>query len=219
MPPSLPFLLYVDSYLISPYVFSAFVGLREKGIPFDMIPINLQKQEQFEPSYRALSLTSRVPALVEQQEHFCITESSAILEYLEESFPSPQYTALFPKDQKQRARCRQILSWLRSDFVSLREHRPTTTIFYQHNTGNLSEAAQAEVNKLLHATSTWLENDSLSLFSTWSIADSDLAFMWQRLLLNGYEAPSFVHRFVENQWNRPSIQEFITNKRPPYDPR
>lgn len=215
---SFSFTLYADSYMISPYVFSAFVGLREKGVSFDLVQINLQKQEHLQNSYQGLSLTSRVPALVqtESEQNFCLTESSAILEYIEELFPTPSFTPLFPKDPKQRARCRQILSWLRSDFVALREQRPTTTIFYERNTNPLSANTQAEIHKLLRATSVWLEKDSLSLFDTWSIADADVAFMWQRLLLNGYEAPSFISDFVKKQWDRPSVQEFVNQQRPAY---
>jgi hypothetical protein len=40
-----PLRLYVDSQFSSPYAMSAFVVLREKGIEFEMIPLDLEASE------------------------------------------------------------------------------------------------------------------------------------------------------------------------------
>ena len=58
---------------------------------------------------------------------FALSESSAILEYLEELYPD---TAIYPKDIQARARARQIQAWLRSDLVALRTERPTDVILF-----------------------------------------------------------------------------------------
>jgi glutathione S-transferase len=58
-----------------------------------------------------------------------------------------------------------------------------------------------------------------SLFGVpWTVADTDLAFMIQRLNLNGFELPPAVRRFVDTQWQRPSVQEWVNHKRLPYRP-
>src|SRR5262249_29784967 len=58
-----PLKLYTDTLWISPYVFSCFVALHEKGLPFETAPIALQDREQHDPTYRDRSLTARVPAI------------------------------------------------------------------------------------------------------------------------------------------------------------
>jgi len=46
------FVLYAETLWISPYVFSSFVALREKGLPFEIVHVNLQEQAQQQPAYR-----------------------------------------------------------------------------------------------------------------------------------------------------------------------
>ena len=72
---------------------------------------------------------------------FALSESSAILEYLEELYPD---TAIYPKDIQARARARQIQAWLRSDLVALRTERPTDVIFIQPKSTPLSEEGKKQ---------------------------------------------------------------------------
>src|ERR1700687_2235927 len=92
--------LYIDAFYISPYAFSAFVALREKGLPFATRVVPLQDKAQQRPDLRDGSLTARVPAL--EHAGFCLAESSAIDEYLEDVFPAPAYPALYPRHVRQR---------------------------------------------------------------------------------------------------------------------
>ena len=111
----------------SPYVLSCFVALREKQVPFELRTLSLQKGEQHRPSFVALSLTARVPALVDGD--LTLSESSAIVEYLDEKFPPPTYARVLPVDTVHRARARQVMAWVRSDVAALREERPTEYVF------------------------------------------------------------------------------------------
>lgn len=98
--------LYVDSQFTSPYAMSVFVTLQEKGIAFDLRTVDLDAGEQRGDAFRGRSLTARVPML--EVGGFALSESSAISEYLEEAYPSPQYPAVYPADINERARARQI---------------------------------------------------------------------------------------------------------------
>ena len=100
------FELYVDSLFTSPYALSAFVALTEKGLPFSVKTVDLGSGEQKLATYSSRALTARVPALVEGD--FVLTESTAITEYLDESFPPPEYIALYPQDRRQRAQARLL---------------------------------------------------------------------------------------------------------------
>jgi glutathione S-transferase len=205
--------LYGDHLWISPYVFSSFVALRAKGLAFDVVPLKLNLGEQQRPLFRDQSLTAKVPAL--EHGDFWLAESSAIVEYLEETFAAPQYARLLPEQLRQRARARQIMAWLRSDLQALREERPTTTMFYQRATTPLSAAGQAAADKLLHVADLLVAEGATSLFGPWCIADSELALMLHRLILNGHEVPFKIRRFAEVQWQRPSVREFVGHPRPP----
>jgi glutathione S-transferase len=205
--------LYGEHLWISPYVFSSFVALREKGVAFEVIPLKLNEGEQHRLPFRDQSLTAKVPTL--EHEGFWLAESSAVVEYLEEVFPAPRYPHLLPEQLRQRARARQIMAWLRSDLQALREERPTTTMFYQRAATPLSTAGQAATDKLLRVADLLIAEGATSLFGPWCIADSELALMLHRLILNGHEVPPKIQRFAEVQWQRPSVREFVAHERPP----
>src|SRR5258708_29374075 len=120
--------LYAEPFNFSPYVFSAFVALREKGVAFDVVEVSLVDGAQHQATYAKSAVTGRVPSL--DHDGFRLAESSAIAEYLEEVFPPPAHARLFPQAVRDRARARQIMAWLRSDLGELREDRSTATMFY-----------------------------------------------------------------------------------------
>jgi glutathione S-transferase len=205
--------LYSDRFWISPFVFSCYVTLKEKGVPFDVVELALDRKETNRPDYVAHTLTAKVPAL--EHDGFWLAESSAILEYLEELFPSPR---VLPADRQERARARQILSWLRTDMNPLRDDRGTTVMFYQRSDQPMGAAAQACAERLVRVASALLPNGATSLFGEWSIADSELAFMLQRLGLNGDPLPPSLAPFIEAQWSRPSVKSYVERVRPEYVP-
>lgn len=206
--------LFADTFWISPYVFSCFVTLREKGLDFSVDPVALQSKEQEVPAFRDGTLTGRVPAL--RHGDFWLAESQAIIEYLEDAFPDAPRA--LPHGARERARARQILAWLRSDLLAIREERSTATMFYERTATPLSDAGNAAAAKLLRVADLLVPQGSGSLFGAWSQADSDLAFMLHRLILNGHEVPAKVRAYAEREWQRPSVQEFITRERAPYVP-
>jgi glutathione S-transferase len=115
------FVLFGNANWTSPYVLSCFVTLREKQVAFDVKSISLHDGAQHEATFARQSLTSRVPTLLDAD--FALSESSAIVEYLEEAFPAPAHASVFPSDVRHRARARQVMAWIRSDLVALREER------------------------------------------------------------------------------------------------
>ena len=209
--------LYGEPRWISPYVFSSFVALTEKDVPFEVVTVSLDDGENRRSEYRDRSITAKVPAL--EHEGFCLAESGAIAEYLEESFPPPSHPRLFPEDLRARARARQILHWIRSDLSALREERPTTSMFYARATKSLSPAARADAENLLRVTALLLLPGATSLFGDWTLADSELAFMLHRLLLNAHDVPPAIRAFAETQWKRPSVRTFVAHERPPAPPK
>lgn len=80
------------------------IALHMKGLEFEYKPIHLLKNggEQYSPEYQKINPAREVPALIHEGQ--IITQSVAIIEYLDETFPNP---ALYPKEPGARARIRQ----------------------------------------------------------------------------------------------------------------
>nr|WP_155583973.1 glutathione transferase [Pseudomonas spelaei] len=201
--------MYVDAQFTSPYAMSAFVALREKGLEFEVLTLDLDVSENNAQGFASLSLTQRVPTLVEGD--FALSESSAITEYLEDVFPQ---TPLYPAEPRQRARARQVQAWLRSDLLSIRQERSTLVVFYGVKSAPLSPAAKVAAGKLISAAQALLADNREYLFGQWSIADVDLAVMLNRLILNGDNVPAELVAYAQRQWQRPSVQEWVNQQRP-----
>ncbi len=207
--------LYRDDFWISPYVFSCDVTLREKKLPYDTEVVALQRGEQRAEDYAARSLMGRVPAL--RHRDFTLAESSAIIEYLEDAYPKRK--RVLPTDPQERARARQVMSWIRSDdTLPIRIERSTTTMFYERATNPLSNEARAAAAKLVTVATRLLAHGGKHIGRAWSIADADLAFMLQRLVINGDEVPAAVRAYADRVWQRPTVREFVERERPPYVP-
>jgi len=196
--------LYIDDDFVSPYAFSAFVALTEKGRPFELKLVDLQAQENLAADFSALSLTQRIPTLV--HDGWGLSESSAIAEYLDEMFPERR---LYPRDTRAQARARQVQAWLRTDLLPLRQERSTANVFGDPTDAPLSEKAQASVKRLLSLTEELLPQGARNLFGNWSIADADLGLMLNRLVRNGDPVPQRIADYAQAQWQMPSTQQWV----------
>ncbi len=208
--------LYGETNWTSPYVYSCFVALKEKGLDFELNLLSLSGEEHRRPEYLDGSLTGRVPAL--RHGDFWLSESSAIDEYLEETFPPPHHRRLYPESPRDRARARQIQAWLRSDLMPLREERPTTTLFCGAKASPLRPAGQAAASRLLRMADLLVAEGATSLFGSFTIADADLALMLQRLVANEDPVPPKIRGYAAAVWQRPSVREFVEHPRPPREP-
>lgn len=200
-----PLRLYVDAEYISPYALSVFVTLTEKQLPFEVETVELRTQAQHTPTYAALSLTQRIPTLVHGD--FALSESSAIEEYLDETFPQHP---VYPQDCQARAQARQVQAWLRGDLLALRAERSTQAIFLGDPVNpTMSAPAQLAAQKLITAASTLLRHGGEHLFGQWCIADTDLALALNRLIFSHDPVPEALVRYARAQWTRPSVQAWL----------
>ena len=95
------------SYFRSSASYRVRIALALKGLAFDYAAVHLVKNEQLSDAFRAVTPAQLVPALVvdQGQGEKVLTQSLAIIEYLEETHPEPP---LLPKDALGRARVRAI---------------------------------------------------------------------------------------------------------------
>lgn len=86
------------------------IALALKGLAYAYVPVHLVRDggEQHKDAFRALNPMEQVPllALEDEGRQVRLTQSVAILEYLEERFPTP---ALLPQDRLARARVRMCV--------------------------------------------------------------------------------------------------------------
>ena len=91
------------NYFRSSAAYRARIALNLKGLTPENVFIHLQKNEQNAPAYIELNPTGLIPTLIDGDE--VITQSLAIIEYLDETHPHPP---LLPSSPEARARVRSI---------------------------------------------------------------------------------------------------------------
>jgi glutathione S-transferase len=197
-------ILWGEKNYYSPYVFSCFVALAEKGLPFEVRTLDLFAGEHKRTDYPARSITGRVPAL--QHGELWLAESSAIDEYLEDVFPPPRYARLYPASPAERARARQLQAWVRSDLMPLREERPTSSVFMREAVKPLTPAGQEAAERVVRVAEALLPAGATWLFGDFGVADADLGMMLQRLVANGDPVPPRIRDYAFRVWDRPSVK-------------
>jgi len=83
------------------------LALMEKGVAFNSHYLDLLSFDQHQPDYLAINPQGTIPAMVHGQR--VLTESTAIMEYVEEAFAGPQ---LMPDDPRDRWRIRWWMKFL-----------------------------------------------------------------------------------------------------------
>ena len=77
------------------------IACEEMGVPYELIPVNIGRGDQFKPEFLAISPNNRMPAIVDPDgpggEPIAIFESGAILQYLGRKFGK-----FYPTDERKR---------------------------------------------------------------------------------------------------------------------
>jgi glutathione S-transferase len=202
--------LYGDAGFESPWVFHAMVALEEIGVRYTLETrkLPLSTDEKFRLQEKAI--LGQVPCL--SHGSFWLTESSAISDYLAETFAPPAYPRILPADPQQRARARQVMSWLRTSLGGLREDRPTSSVFQRPTTRPLGEKGRAEATELVRVAQRLIPPGKTMLFDEWCIADADLALMLMRLIANSDSSmPQTLLDYGLAQWGRASVRKYLAS--------
>ncbi len=111
------------------------IALQLKGLEYDYIAVHLAANggQQYSAAYRALNPQSRVPTL--ETPEGVLTQSVAIMEWLEETYPQPP---LLPGTPAARAQVRAIAQLMVSDVQPLQN---TSVTNYLHEKLHVGEPA------------------------------------------------------------------------------
>jgi maleylpyruvate isomerase len=104
-------LLKLYSFHASSTSYRTRVVLNCKQIPYEYVPVRLDKGEHLTEAYGDINPMRGVPTLVTDN-GVRLYQSSAIIEYLEEAWPEP---AMLPKDKVARAHVRALAAIVGSD--------------------------------------------------------------------------------------------------------
>jgi len=110
--------MILHGYWRSSAAYRVRIGLALKGLIYDQSAHDLRLNEQKTTDYLALNPQGLVPAL--EVDGQVVTQSAAILEWLEETYPRP---ALLPADALDRARVRAMAALIASDIHPLNNLR------------------------------------------------------------------------------------------------
>ncbi|CAN7509984.1 maleylacetoacetate isomerase [Phenylobacterium sp. LjRoot225] len=111
--------LVLHSYWRATAPYRVRIALNLKGLPFDYAPVNLLSGDQHAEAYRRLNPQGLTPAL-ETEDGRVLTQSLAILEWLEEVHPVPP---LLPADPFDRAAVRAMAALVACDIHPLNNLR------------------------------------------------------------------------------------------------
>jgi maleylpyruvate isomerase len=110
------------SYFRSSAAYRVRIAFNLKGLSYDTVAIHLQKEggQNLKPEYKAINPQMRVPALRLDSGEL-LTQSLAIIEYLDEIHPQPP---LMPSDPIGRARVRALAQLVACDIHPLNNVAP-----------------------------------------------------------------------------------------------
>jgi maleylacetoacetate isomerase/maleylpyruvate isomerase len=138
------------TYFRSTAAYRVRIALNLKGLPYEAVPVHLLRSEENDPAYRALSPLGTVPALL-TDEGDALTQSLAIIEYLEETHPQPP---LLPADALGRARLRALALTIACDIHPLNNLR-----VLKYLTGTLGASEEEKMTWYRH----WLADGMMAV--------------------------------------------------------
>jgi glutathione S-transferase len=146
-------MLTLYEHPLSPYVQKVKIALREKGIPFEPVTPNAIGSGAATGAFIEANPRAEVPALVDGETR--IFDSTVILEYIEDKWPSP---ALLPATPAERARVRMIEDVMDTQFEAINWglgeiHR------FRRAEGALAEALTATAAAQTAGFLAWLERE------------------------------------------------------------
>ncbi len=94
------------------------IALNLKGLQTEYLPVDLRTEQHLQDDFKAINPQQLVPALVDGER--VMIQSPAIIEWLEEKYPTP---ALLPRDPQRRAQVRALAAIVGCDIHPINNRR------------------------------------------------------------------------------------------------
>ena len=188
------------------------IALEEMGLKYQIFPINILENDQFQSDFLAISPNNKIPAIVDQEgpdgQPISIFESGAILQYL------GRKTGMFyPTDEIKRIQVEQWLMWQMGGFGPMLGQNHHFGKFAKEKIPYAIERYVTESKRLYAVLNKQLIGQKY-VAGEYSIADMAilpwaLRYEWQQIDLNDYP---YVKEYIERLTARPAIQKALSIK-------
>lgn len=185
------------------------IALEEMGFEYQIFPINISQNAQFQPDFLKISPNNKIPAIVDQDgphgQPISVFESGAILQYL------ARKTGLFyPSAEVARIEVGQWLMWQMASFGPMLGQNHHFSRFAPERIAYATERYVAETQRLYTVLDTQLANRDY-VAGEYSIADMAilpwiLRHEWQQIDLNDYP---HVLSYMQRLTARPAVQRAL----------
>lgn len=139
---------------LSPYAQKVKISLYEKGVEFEArLPAGLGAGSKVDVEFLEASPRLEVPALVDDEVR--VFDSTVILEYIEDRFPSP---SMLPKDAAERARVRMLEEVMDTHFEPINWAISEVRNF-ERAEGELAEELETRAREQTQGFFGWLEEE------------------------------------------------------------
>ncbi|GAA5019259.1 glutathione S-transferase N-terminal domain-containing protein [Acinetobacter puyangensis] len=165
------------------------IALEEMQLDYQIFPINILKNDQFQPEFLKISPNNKIPAIVDHDtfdgQPIAIFESGAILQYL------GRKTGLFyPSEERQRIEVEQWLMWQMGGFGPMLGQNHHFSQFAPERLEYPTRRYQDETKRLYGVLNHRLQDRNF-VAGEYSIADMAifpwmLSYAWQAIDLNDY---------------------------------
>jgi GST-like protein len=190
------------------------IMLEECGLPYNVVPIDISKGEQFKPEFLAISPNNRMPAIVDPDgpggRKISVFESGAVLQYL-----GRKTGRFYPDEERARVEVEQWLFW---QMGGLGPMAGQAHHFRQYAPEKITYAIARytdECNRLYGVMNTRLK-DRPFLAGRYSIADMACVGWASRYYRQGQNIDDFPHlkRWLERVMARPAVKRGMEIKVP-----
>jgi len=196
----------------TPNGYKVSIALEEMGLEYTVHPINIMKDEQFEPEFLEIAPNNKIPAIVDRDNGQSLFESGAILIYLAEK--SGKFLSSDPKARM------QTLQWLMWQMGGFGPMLGQAHYFLHFNKGVSEHAAnrfKVETARLYDVLDEQLEDNE---FVAGDVSIADFAifpwaarYEWQEVDMGKYEN---VLRWYRQMAARPGVQAGVKVTDPEY---
>ena len=201
--PNTPIDLY---YWPTPNGWKISIALEEMGLPYNVIPVNISKGDQFKPEFLAFSPNNRMPAIIDPDgpggQPISVFESGAILQYL-----GRKTGKFYPDDETKRVQVEEWLMWQMGGFGPMLGQNHHFSHYAPEKIPYAIDRYVKETNRLYGVLNRRLA-DYAFVAGDYSIADMALvgwAKLWER---QGQTITDFPHvqRWLDTLLARPAVQ-------------
>jgi GSH-dependent disulfide-bond oxidoreductase len=188
------------------------IMLEEVGLPYNIVPLNIGKGDQFKPDFLTISPNNRMPAIVDPDgpdgKPISVFESGAILQYL-----GRKTGQFYPAEERERVEVDEWLFWQVGGFGPMLGQAHHFRIYAPEKVPYAIDRYTNETNRLYGVLNRRLA-DREFVAGAYSIADMAIApwaKLWDR---QGQNIDEFPHakRWLEAVLQRPAVQRALAIK-------